>query len=107
MRLTALSNSDIWDCFYIAKNKSLISIGCRSFNSNKEDDCERLGVRWRLKMVTNIAANTISSAFCDICRVVHSSSLRLQQYRTLCSLYHTPERIAKWSSNGFTSDWTK
>lgn len=107
MKLTVLLDSDIWDCFYTAKDKSLISTGYKSFSSYKEDDCGKLAVRWSQKTGTNIATNNISSTLSGICRSVNSSNLRLQQFRTICFLYLTPERIVKWSSDGSTSDRTR
>lgn len=95
MSLTEAPVSDIWDCLYLATNKSLISIGYKCFNSYKEDDCTRLAERWSQRMGTNVTNQAISSAFSRIYRSIHSTNLRLQQHRTICSLYYTPEKIAK------------
>lgn len=99
--------SDIWEFIQDTTKKKCISKGYKCINSYKVGDSSKLATKWSQKMGYTITPQTICSALCSINKIVYSSSLKLQQHKTICMLYYTPEVIAKWATSNPASDRNK
>lgn len=107
LKLTNTTGSEVWDFIYDEVVKSMISKVYKWLGNYRIDDCEKLANQWSKVLVISVGVSTITQALGTIKEVVHSTNLRLQQYGTICLLYYTPERIAKWAANNIITDRMK
>lgn len=81
--------------------KKTICAAYQLFSQDRPDPCLQLAAKWSSTLAKEVTPTMLDEAFSTLKDAAWSINLRLQQFKTVCMLYYTPDKIVRWGKQEF------